>query len=234
MIIGSGLLAKAFAARFDHSNSIWIYAAGVSNSGCIDPYEFARERRRLLEALQAGADANAFVYFSTCSIADPQARNSAYVQHKIAMEGLVCDHPNFIVVRFPQLAGRTPNPHTLLNYLYARIVRSERFRLLKYAVRNIIDVDDAALIVMELLEDPQSRRLTINVANPISCPITDIVAVMEKIIGKPAVMDEVSDGSAYDIDTTRITPFLSKLGLSFNRSYLSRVIEKYYGRRDEL
>lgn len=229
MIIGSGLLAKAFDGRFDQSRNIWIYAAGVSNSGCVDPYEFARERLRLIKALQAGANANAFVYFSTCSIADPQARSSDYVQHKIKMEMLVREHTNFIVIRLPQLAGRTPNPHTLLNYLYARIARSERFRLLKYAVRNIIDVDDAALIVMELLEDPQLRRLTINVANPVSCPITDIVAVMEKIIGKPAIMDEVNDGSAYDIDTTLITPILSKLGLSFDRSYVSRVIQKYWG-----
>ncbi len=95
------------------------------------------------------------------------------------MEMLVKKHPNFIVLRLPQLAGKSPNPHTLLNYLFARIARSERFRLVKYAVRNIIDVDDAALIVIELLEDPHSRRLTINVANPVSCPITDIVAVME-------------------------------------------------------
>jgi nucleoside-diphosphate-sugar epimerase len=233
MIIGSGLLAKAFAARVDQTNSIWIYAAGVSNSGCIDRYEFARESRRLRQALQAGANANAFVYFSTCSIADPLARNSEYVQHKVEMEMLVKNHANFIVVRLPQLAGKTPNPHTLLNYLYARIARSERFRLWKNAVRNIIDVDDAALIVMELLEDPQSRRLTVNVANPVSCPVTDIVAVMEKIIGKPAIIDEVIGGSAYDIDTTRITPILTKLGLTFDRSYVARVIEKYYGRLDE-
>jgi len=233
MIIGSGLLAKAFTARIDQTNSVWIYAAGVSNSGCIDPYEFARERRRLLNALQAGVNANAFVYFSTCSVADPLARNSEYVQHKIEMEILVREHSNFIVVRLPQLVGRTPNPHTLLNYLYARIARSERFRLLKYAVRNIIDVDDAALIVMELLKDPQLRRVAINVANPLSSPITDIVAVMEKIIAKPAVMDEVNDGSAYDIDTTLITPIISKLGLSFDHSYVSRVIQKYYERLGE-
>ena len=96
MIIGSGLVAKAFMSSFERSNHRWIYAAGVSNSDCLDPYEFARERRRLKEALQAGSEAQFFVYFSTCSVADLQARSTEYVRHKIAMEELVSQHPNQI------------------------------------------------------------------------------------------------------------------------------------------
>jgi glycosyltransferase involved in cell wall biosynthesis len=33
------------------------------------------------------------VYFGTCSVSDPGARNTTYVQHKLAMEQLVRTHP---------------------------------------------------------------------------------------------------------------------------------------------
>jgi nucleoside-diphosphate-sugar epimerase len=230
MIIGSGLIAKAFAPYFAASPSIWIHAAGVSNSGCSDPREFERDRLRLVDALQAGANADAFVYFSTCSIMDPNASNSAYVRHKIEMERLVSEHPNFIVVRLPQVAGKTPNPHTLLNYLYAKVARSERFVIWKNATRNIIDIDDVACIIARLLKDNKSRRITINVASPVSYPIASIVAVMEKAVGKRALTEEVDDGAAYEIDTSQIRPIIDELGLSFDSIYLTRVIEKYYGK----
>lgn len=39
MIIGSDLLATAFANRIAPSSGWWNYAAGVSNSGCADRQE---------------------------------------------------------------------------------------------------------------------------------------------------------------------------------------------------
>lgn len=233
MIIGSGLIAKAFVARFDEPSGFWIYAAGVSNSSCVDHYEFERERSRLSNALRAGAHAEAFVYFGTCSVMDPKASSSAYVRHKVEMERLVSAHPNFIVARLSQAAGRTSNPHTLLNYLHARVSRSERFMVWKNATRNIIDIDDVASIVMQVLNDPQARRITINVASSVSSPIADIIAAMEKMIGKPAITEEVDDGAAYDIDISQIGPIISKLGLLFDSTYISRVIWKYYGQVSE-
>ena len=136
------------------------------------------------------------MYFSTCSVLDPNIVNSAYIHHKLAMEQMVAGHPNFTVVRLPQLAGRTPNPHTLLNYLYARIARSESFVIWRKATRNIIDVADAAAIVMEVLEDPRAQRLTVNVANPIGHSIAEIIEVMEQVTGKAAITEQHDTGAA--------------------------------------
>lgn len=230
MIIGSGMLAKAFAAQFANVPNVWIYAAGVSNSGCSDPREFARERGRLLDALRPGERADTFVYFSTCSVDDPAAVNSPYVQHKIEMERVVSRHRKFMIIRLPQVAGRTPNPHTLLNYLYARVARSEKFTLWTKATRNIIDIDNAAAIVVQLLNNTQSRQITVNVANSINYPINEIVAAMEKIVGKRAITDRVDLGAAYEIDTSQITSIVRDLGLVFDDRYLERVMNKYYGR----
>jgi nucleoside-diphosphate-sugar epimerase len=233
MIIGSGLLAKAFAAEFADVPDVWIYAAGVSNSSCTDPREFSRERTRLSDAIRAGEGAEAFVYFSTCSIGDPAAVNSRYVIHKMEMERLVSEHANFVIVRMPQLAGRTPNPHTLLNYLHARVSRSEGFTVWTNATRNIIDIDDAAAIVTRLLNNSGARRVTVNVANPVSYPINDIVVVMEKVVGKRAITEQIEVGAAYEIDTSQIASIVRELGLVFGDRYIEHVMNKYYGDRHD-
>jgi nucleoside-diphosphate-sugar epimerase len=229
MIIGSGLLAKAFAAQFADMPDVWIYAAGVSNSSCSDPREFSRERTRLSDAINAGQRADAFVYFSTCSIGDPAAVNSRYVLHKMEMERLVSWHAKFVIVRLPQVAGRTPNPHTLLNYLHARVSRSEGFTVWTHATRNIIDIDDAAAIVTRFLNNPEARRVTVNVANSVSYPINDVVAVMEKVVGKRAIAEQVELGAAYEIDTSHIASIVRDLGLAFDDRYIEHVMNKYYG-----
>jgi nucleoside-diphosphate-sugar epimerase len=123
VIIGSGLLARAFPDSFFAREDVCIYAAGVSNSACTNPNEFMRERQRLEGALRQSENVDAFVYFGTCSVADPDALNTPYVQHKLAMEQMVASHANNLILRLPQVAGKTSNPHTLLNFLYACMSR---------------------------------------------------------------------------------------------------------------
>jgi len=230
VIIGSGLLAHAFPRAFLQREDICIYAAGVSNSSCTDLYEFARERRRLEEALQVAMSVDAFVYFGTCSIADPDAINTLYVQHKLAMEQMVRAHPRHMILRLSQVAGRTPNPHTLLNFLYARISRSEAFDLWFGAKRNIIDVADVASITQQLVLNNSARNTTFNVANVVNYSMMDIVSALEHVVGKPAVYNIVERGSDYFIDTSTIDSVLRSAGVEFGDSYLQRVVGKYYGK----
>ena len=230
MIIGSGLLAQAFAPAFLQREDVCIYAAGVSNSGCTNAHEFARERQRLADALQQAKHADAFVYFGTCSVADQEAQNTPYVQHKLAMEQLASTHPRHLILRLPQVVGKTPNPHTLMNFLYACIARSEAFSLWKNAKRNIIDIDDVASIASQLIADKTARNITLNIANPISYPMADIVSAMESVVGKRAIYDIVDRGSGYAIDISAILPTLDKTAVKFGSDYLVRVIGKYYGK----
>lgn len=229
MLIGSGLLARAFCREFIQREDVCIYAAGVSNSGCTDTREFARERYRLQDALRQAIHVDAFVYFGTCSVADPDARDTPYVRHKLAMEQMVREHQRHLVLRLPQTAGKTPNPHTLLNFLYARIARSESFNLWSNSKRNIIDVDDVAAIARQLIANDSTRNTTLAVANPVNYSMFDIVGAMERAVGKRAVYDIVGRGSEYFIDTSAILPVLRKAGVEFGDGYLERVIGKYYG-----
>jgi nucleoside-diphosphate-sugar epimerase len=229
MIIGSGLLARAFISAFSYREDVCIYAAGVSNSKCTNANEFVRERQRLVDALQQAKHVDAFVYFGTCSVADPEAHNTPYVQHKLAMEQLVGAHQRHLILRLPQVAGKTPNPHTLLNFLYAKIARSEAFILWRTAKRNVIDIDDIATITCQLIADKTARNVMLNIANPTSYPMAEIVVAMERVIGKRAIYDIVEQGSEYPIDITTMLTALDRTTVKFGDDYLEQVIGKYYG-----
>ena len=228
MIIGTGLIAHAFAPYGDALADACIYAAGVSNSACTDTREFERERLRLEAALVQTPVESLFAYFSTCSIGDPDAQASAYVRHKLAMEARVRGRDRHLILRLPQLAGATPNPHTLLNYLHARIARSERFTVWRGASRNIIDVDCAARIVVDLIVVERISGETINVASDRSTGVLDIVRAMETATGHRAIFDIMERGAGYVIDTNRIQASLRRCGLSFSGDYLQRTLSKYY------
>lgn len=229
MIVGSGLLATSFSPAYASSPEVIIYAAGVSNSSCTDPREFERERARVTASLEANRDVKTFVYFSTCSITDPELANKPYVVHKDAMEQLVKAHAGYLILRLPQLAGRSVNPHTLLNYLYARISRSERFSIWGNAARNIIDVDDVVRIARYLIDESKIRCDTVNIANTHNYPIKHIVSMMERVCDKKAIYDAVERGASYPIDVQKIVPILPEADVEFCSSYLSNVLRKYYG-----
>jgi len=230
MLFGSGLLAQAFIPDLPHFQEACIYAAGVSNSSCADPNEFAREQQRLEQALEQARSLDSFIYFGTCSAADPETCNTPYVRHKLAMEQRVRRHPRHMILRLPQVAGKTPNPHTLLNFLFARISRSEAFCLWQKAKRNIIDIADVAATTRQLMQDPSARNLTLNIANSTSYPMPYIVDVMEQVVGKRAIYEVADRGSEYRIDIERVLLALNKAGVEFDDNYLERVIGKYYGK----
>ena len=230
MVVGSGLLARAFIEVGGESlEGTCFYAAGVSNSGCRDEREFLRERTRLEAAMAARPADERFVYFSTCSVEDPSLRDSAYVGHKIEMERLARGRRRHLVLRLPQVAGKTPNPHTLLNYMHARMARSERFQVWGAATRNVIDIADAARIAMDLIGSEDAAMETLNIANPRSYPMLEILAAMERVLRTRAVYDVLDKGSAVAIDTTRIAPAIRRCGLAFGEGYLDAIMERYYG-----
>jgi nucleoside-diphosphate-sugar epimerase len=229
MIVGSGMLALAFAPFFSDSTEYCVYAAGVSNSNCSDQREFDRERDRLTNAMEQHRLVDLFLYFGTCSANG--SLNSPYVQHKIKMEKIVAEHPQYLILRLPQAAGKTENPHTLLNYIFTRIIRSERFQIWKNARRNIIDVDDVARIAVGLALEEGVRRECINVANFSDYSMRDVVDKIEKVVGKKPIFDSLDKGSTYPIDTERIERVARRCGVDFGPDYLEFVIRKYYESR---
>jgi len=228
MIVGSGLIATTFAPYEATHPRVCFYAAGVSNSSCTDPREFERDCLRLERHLEDVEKGRLFVYFSTCSVEDPWSKSGAYAQHKLALEDMVRQRSAHLVLRLPQVAGRTPNPHTILNYLYARITRSERFALWRHASRNIIDAHDVGRIAVDLIDNEGACNETINIANPRNSGMNEIVAALERVTRHRAIYDAVDKGGEYAIDTSRISASIRRCGIAFDDAYLSRTVAKYY------
>lgn len=224
MIIGNGLLARAFAPYYQDKPELTIFASGVSNSRETRAAEFAREQTLLQETC---ASAHKIVYFSTCSVHDPELASSAYVQHKLAMERIVASHARHAIFRLPQVIGHTPNPHTLSNFLYQHITQGLPFHIWRKARRNLIDIDDIVRLTNHFLQQAD-EQLCLNIACPFSISMPELLAIFERVLGRTAQCDLVDAGGEYKIDTRACSAAAAQIGLHFDANYLDHLITKYY------
>lgn len=228
MIVGTGMLAHAFSGAYMGCDDVCVYASGVSNSRCADLAEFTRERLNLVKTLKHYENIDSFIYFSTCSVYDPTALHSPYVQHKLNMEQEVMSHHGHIIFRLPQIAANTGNPHTLLNTLHRHLITGEEFLMWRNAYRNIIDIEDVVSIALRYVADPLQRKRSINIANPTCSPIGDIVAAMERAVGAKMNLRVVERGARYPIDVAPMLSSGNAAHCQFGADYLDRIITKYH------
>ncbi|SDF93176.1 NAD dependent epimerase/dehydratase family protein [Duganella sp. OV458] len=226
MIIGNGLLARAYAPYLADNQDVLVFASGVSNSRETDPEEFARERRMLEKALAQGKQ---LVYFSSCSIADPDQANAPYVLHKQAQEQLIAERASrYAIFRLPQVVGRIDNPHTLTNYLYQTISSGDVFHVWTKARRNLIDVDDVAAIGARLLQRGDANNRVTNIACPYSVAILDLVRIFEAVMDRRAYFDLIESGGSYQIDVALAMSAAAEAGIIIDDNYINQLIRKYY------
>jgi len=225
MIIGEGLLATAFEKYSRNYSDVIIFASGVSNSSENRAEEFSRERLKLLNYINYGRK---LVYFSTCSVYDPDLSNSPYVNHKKDMESLVCNADSYIICRLPQVVGRTSNRNTLANFIHNSIKSSSEFKIWKLARRNLIDVDDVAAIVNYFITESFESNMIENIAVPYSISMLDLVHIFEKVLRSSAIYTALDVGGSYTIEANRAIEAASKLGIKFDAHYVENIIRKYY------
>jgi nucleoside-diphosphate-sugar epimerase len=229
MIIGNGMMARMFSA-YEEFDDVVVLAAGVSNSRETRPESFDRETR-LVEKTIDTIGSKLLIYFSTCSIYDPDTAGTPYVRHKLSIEKMVRERvANYLLFRLPQVVGNTSNLTTLTSFLYNNIVTQQPIDVWDNACRYIIDADDAVRIVSYVVDNGMFRNSTVNVASR-PCLVADLVNTLEEITGKLAVCTHSERGSYYAIDTTDIKPILEQLKIEFGPEYLSNVLSKYYASR---
>jgi len=230
MVIGDGLVARSFK-HYEKLDEFLIFASGVSHSKSCTEVDFNRERALLTSSLQAHASRN-FVYFGTTSVADPDLGDSPYVRHKLAMEELIRKEARlYHIFRLSNLAGRSVNPNTVLNFFYNHIVNGIPFQLWKHSERNIIDVEDAFLVIDHILKDRSFSNQVINIANEQNYPVPYIVRCIEHFTGRRADFIETGKGEKFQTDLSAVLPLYKKLKIGFGDSYLPRILEKYYTKK---
>lgn len=228
MIVGRGMLARSFDA-YAADPDILFFASGVSNSQETRAEEFRRERELLLSTME-NFHGSRCVYFGSCGVTGETATLSPYLLHKLHMERIVISRPGGIVFRLPQIVSKTPNPHTLANYLRDRILGRESFQVWSEAERNIIDIDDAFSIVQRLLETEGDRGGGgYSIASEKSLPMIEIVRIFEQILGVRAKFELVSKGDALHIHAPEALQAARELNIDLGGNYVERVLRKYYG-----
>lgn len=227
MVTGNGMIAKKFS-RFAADAGRLVFASGVSNSSNTEEPAFKKEADLLLQEMSNHPDA-CVIYFSSCSIYDPSLQQSAYVQHKIKMEDLIKSiAKSFIIFRVSNPVGFTGNVHTVLNYFVEHIISNTHFTLWEYASRNLIDLDDMYHICEAIIHDEKWLNKTINVANPVNYPVTNIVEAIEQHLGRKANYTLAEKGNSPLIDTSDIQSLYSSLHIEFCNNYLRGLLKKYY------
>ena len=225
MVIGHGMLAKKFA-KFEQDKAIIIFASGVSNSLETADAAFMREQI-LLEKIIAEYPEKKLVYFSTCSMYDPNSIYTKYVQHKLKMEKIIENSvKKYIIFRASQIVGHATNA-TLINYLADRIKTAQTIDIWKNSTRNLIDVDDLWMIVCYFLEHRLAENKIIHIANTRFISILTLVESIEKIVQKSAKYNLLDKGAPYQDIPKDIQSYLKELNIVFDEAYYERVLLKY-------
>lgn len=227
LVVGKGLLARAFEARASAGHQdIVVFASGVSNSSEERPEEFDRERRMLAPFL---AEGRRVVYFGSCgSATGDEGANTPYMRHKRDMECRVLDSGNGIVLRLPQVVGRTSNPHTLTNFLHTRILSGQAFTVWGYAERNLIDIEDVAAIGTYLVESSGPGSHVFSIAAPRSLPMPELVAIFERVLDRTARCTIELRGTPLHIDAPEAFAAARLLAINLEGAYAESIIRKYY------
>jgi nucleoside-diphosphate-sugar epimerase len=226
MIVGHGMVARAFEKRLGDASDVTVFASGVSNSLETDVASFAREHDLLDHYLSN--DAGRLVYFSSCGAIDDEALLTPYMKHKRRMESLVLSSPNGLVLRLPQVVGPTENPHTLTNFLRDRILSGKQFNIWANAERNLIDIEDVVAIGAALIAQPVAGSSVFSLAAAQSVRIPEIVKIFERILQRSACYVIEDKGTPLRIDTREAQRVAERLGIELSGSYIERVICKYY------
>lgn len=226
MVIGRGLIARAFA-RYVDDRSLLIFASGVSDSTTTDPDVFARERALLLD--QSTHSDRRFVYFSTTSIDDPSLADRPYVAHKKAMEELVAEtFSDHLILRLSFIVGQGGNPNTIVNHLITKVRSKETFDLWVEAERNFLDVEDVVL-TLEAMIDHKAQPGVYTFANPHSLRMTEVVALIEEFTEIPADYRTIHKGAPLRFGQTAVDTYHPAVDKLASPDYFRGLLLKYYG-----
>ncbi len=227
MVIGYGMIANIFNSYRDKEDIV-IFASGVSDSTNVASAAFTREKELVANTLKTN-QGKLIVYFSTCSIYDPGLQDSVYVQHKKNVEEyIIANHSPSLVFRLTNPVGKTTNTNTLVNFFIKNILEKTGFEIWKNATRNIIDIDDMYLICNEIIQQKLFINQIINIANPQNYPVPFIVETIEKHFGVKGNYTISDKGNGPVIDSSLVQPLFQKFNITFDKHYLSEILQKYF------
>jgi nucleoside-diphosphate-sugar epimerase len=226
MVIGNGMLAKAFYS-YIKTESVLIYASGVSNSSENSDESFQREISLLENCIKQNPN-SLIVYFSTCSISDESLKETKYVQHKKNIEKYIKEKAKkFIVFRLPIVIGNTKNNFTLFNFLKDRLSSNEEIFIQKNAFRYLVDIEDISNVLSEVIDSGEFLNSIIDVSFDKSISVLEMTNVMKKELQSKSSIHIIDGGGSYHINDLQLHNFISSKKINFLKQYNEEVLKKY-------
>ena len=131
---------------------------------------------------------------------------------------------NYKIIRLPELVGVSKNKDTLTNFLYNNILNSKKFVAYVNSKRNLLDVNDAIKLCFYFLK--YSNKKIINIANPKSCDVLDIILIFKKILEILPIYDPTNiKSNNFKIKNSINKNILKKNKIIINKDYLYKIIK---------
>jgi NDP-hexose 4-ketoreductase len=236
-IIGRGLTASVLLPYQDKLDDVVFFASGVADSTIDNPGQFQREYELLYETLESCLrTGQRIVYFSSGgaiygqyeglrSEATPLFPVTAYGRHKLLCEAIVRESTlTYLIVRLPNLVGARQNKIQLIPALVHQVLRGE-VTVYQHAVRDLLDAEDFATVLIRLLETVQSSE-TIVLASGFAVPVPQMVDVIQQALGSSACVNSVPKGDRQAFDVSKLNRLLDGQ-LPFHPDYYKQVLLKY-------
>ena len=164
---------------------------------------------------------------------DKKLKNDLYVKNKLIIEKLAKKLlKRYIIIRLPQVIGHNKNKYTLTNWVFNSILKEKTLLIWKGSKRNIIDIYDIKKIIESFLNTNPRKNTQINILNPKSISIENIIKIFENILNMKAKIKILSRKNK-NINLRQINKktFLAKKYYKNlnNKNYYKNIIKKYYG-----
>jgi len=220
VVHGGGMMASAIRSAEGVIGAV--FAAGVSNSGEIDRLEYAREQS-CLETFINNNSNKKIIYFSSYIARDGTSR---YARHKRQMELTIAEKANdFLVLRLPQVVGRTTN-RTLISYFVDAAKKREKITIQRNAFRSLVDVTDVGRII-SLFNQKNVTREVIAVGPLKPLRVLHIIENIESILQVKIDFTLIDGGDRQTGDLSRALELLEHNDPLFDEGYQYSVLKKY-------
>lgn len=230
-IVGDGFIGKNLKRIKKHliKSKYTIYAAGISHSKTKSKNKLNRE----LNAIKVFTKKNSLkkiIYISTADVNHSLLKKSLYVKNKIKIENFIKKKfKRYIILRLPQIIGKSKNKNTLINFFYLNIKKNKEFILINNFKRNVLDIDDVLKVIKIIIKENNVRNKVITLSNKFNIQPMDIVKIFEKRMNKLSRYKiKKVKRQIWTLNYEKNAHYFKKAKIRFNRNYLSKTISKYY------
>ena len=238
-ISGSGMIARALQPYHDQLEDVVAFARGVSNSAETEAAQYEREFNLLVDTVKrCKTEGRRIVYFSSGgtiygdfdgvrieeTVLSP---TTAYGRQQLTCETMIVNSGvRYCITRLANLVGAGQNPHQLIPALVQQAVDGHA-HLFKQASRDILDVDDFARLLVQVLSAlKQDQSEIVNIACGHSLPVMAMFAEIEAILGKSAEIELIDKGDVQQFSIDKLQRILEG-DVRFDADYPLSVLRKY-------